>query len=357
MRWWHGRLRLLVVLLAALLAASVGTVALRPTATTVSAGLTVSVDRTAVGVAVGGDALVAVTVSEPGSLLGPVALSVTGAPIGARVSILPNPVPAGLPAIVLVHTSASTPVGSYALTILATSGSSHQSVTVVLTVSLPTGFTMTIDPPVATVVDGESTSYAVHIDRGLLAGPIGLKVSGVPQFATATVSPSLSLLGNSATLEVRTATNVVPGVYLLTVKGTALLASGTASAYLVVQPQTYPPFPITGTADRVLAPGAPSGALDLALTNPFDAALTVTSLGVSVTGTDRPGCAADNYAVTAYGGPYPLTVPPHSTRTLQDLGVPRAQWPQVAMLNLPVNQDACKNATVQLQFSAQGSGA
>jgi hypothetical protein len=356
LRSWHGRVRLLVVLCAALLAASVGSVALRPTATTVTAGLSLSVDRSSVGVTVGADALFAVSVSEPGSLLGPVALSVTGAPIGAHVSILPNPVPAGLPAIVVVSTSASTPVGSYVLTIVATSGSSHQSVTVLLTVSLPTGFTMTLDPPVATVVDGESTSYHLTLKRGLLAGPIGLKLSGVPEFATASVSPSLSLLGNSATIKVSTATNVVPGVYLLTVKGTALLASGTASAYLIVQPQAFPNFPITGTADRVLAPGAPSGAINLAITNPFSAPMTVTALGATVTGTDKPGCAAGNYVVTAYAGPAALTVPANSTRTLQQLGVPRAQWPQLTMPNLPVNQDACKGATVQLHYSGTGSG-
>ncbi len=356
MRRMHRRFRLLVLLLAALLAASVGSGALRPTATTVGVGLTIQADQSSVGVSVGAQAVVAVVVSEPGSLLGPIALSVTGAPIGATVNY-PHTVLAGVPSVISVLTAASTPVGSYYLKISATTGTTTTTISVVLVVSLPTGFTMVMNPPSRTVVDGQSTSYALTINRGLLAGPIGLKVTGIPQFATATVSPGLSILGNSATVNVTTATNVVPGTYLVTIKGTSLLASATASAYLIVLPQTYPDFPINGAADRVLAPGSEPGAVNLAITNPFGAAMTVTNLGVTVTGTDKVGCGAGNYAVTAYGGPASLTIPAHSTKTLQQLGVPRAQWPQVAMPNLPVNQDACKTATVQLHFSGTGNGA
>jgi hypothetical protein len=351
MRRMHRRFRLLVVLLAALLAASVGSGALRPTATTVGVALSVTVDQSTVGVAIGAEALVAVTVSQPGSWVGPVSLSVTGAPVGAHVGITPNPVIPGIPSIVSVLTAASTPVGSYYLQITATSGSHTATITVILVVSLPTGFTMQLSPTSRTVVDGESTNYDLTIKRGLLAGPIALKVNGLPANATASVTPSLSILGNSAKIKVSTATNVVPGTYLLTVKGTSLLASATASAYLIVLPQTFPNFPINGSTDRVLAPGSEPGAIDLAITNPFSAPMTVTNLGVTVTGTDRPGCAAANYAVTAYGGPASLTIPPNSTKTLQQMGVPRSQWPQVAMLNLPVNQDACKGATVYLDYT------
>lgn len=357
MRRVHRRFRLLVLLLAALLAASVGSGALRPTATTVGVGLSITADQSSLGVAVGAEALVAVTVSQPGSWVGPISLSVSGAPIGAHVGITPNPVVPGIPSVISVLTAASTPVGSYYLQITATSGTHTATITVVLVVSLPTGFTMQLSPTSRTVVDGESTTYDLSINRGLLAGPIALKLNGVPANATASVSPSLSILGSSAKITISTATNVVPGSYLITVKGTSLLASATASAYLIVLPQTYPNFPINGAADRVLAPGSEPGAINLAITNPFGAPMTVTNLGVTVTGTDRAGCGVGNYAVTAYGGPASLTIPAHSTKTLQQLGVPRAQWPQVAMPNLPANQDSCKTATVQLHFSGTGNGA
>lgn len=353
----RGRLRLLVAVLAALLAASVGSGALRPTATTIGVGFQLSVDQTTVGVTVGAQAIVAVNVSQPGSWVGPISLSVTGAPVGAHIAITPNPMIPGIPAVISILTAGSTPVGSYYLHITATSGTYTQTITVVLVVSLPTSFTMFLAPTSRTVVDGESTSYDLSINRGLLAGPIALKVTGVPENATAKVTPGLSLLGSSAKLKIDTATNVVPGTYLITVKGSSLLASATASAYLIVLPQTYPDFPIAGTPDRLLAPGSEPGAIDLAITNPFPATMTVTALGVTVTGTSIPACAVGNYDVIAYAGPFPLTIPPNSTRTLSQLGVPRAQWPQVRMLNLPVNQDVCKTATVQLHYSGTGSGA
>lgn len=355
MKKWLRGTRVLVLLLAALLTASVGSGVLRPTATTVGAGLTITADQSAVGVTIGAQAVVAVVVSQPGSLLGPIALSVTGAPVGVTLSY-PHTVLSGVPAVITAFASANTPLGTYFLNITATSGTTTQTITIQLVISLPTGFTMVMSPSSATVVDGESTTYTININRGLLAGAIGLKVEGVPQFATATLSPGLSILGSTAKLKVSTATNVVPGTYLLKVKGTALLGSATASAYLIVQPQTYPNFPITGTPDRELAPGAQAGAINLSLTNPFNAAMTVTNLGVAVTGTDKPGCGAANYSVTAYAGPSSLVVAPNSTRTLQELGVPYAQWPTVQMENLPVNQDACKGAAVALQYSGVGNG-
>lgn len=355
MKKWLRGTRILAVLLAALLAASVGSGVLRPTATTVGVGLTITADQSAIGVTVGAQAVVAVVVSQPGSLLGPVALSVTGAPIGVTLNY-PHTVLTGVPAVITAFASANSPLGTYFLSITATSGTTTQTITIQLVISLPTGFTMVMNPPSATVVDGESTTYTLSINRGLLAGPIGLKLSGVPQFATATVNPGLSIMGNSATVKVSTATNVVPGIYLLTVKGTSLLGSATASAYLIVQPQTYPNFPITGTPDLTLAPGALAAAINLSITNPFTVPMTVTSLGVTVTGTNTPGCGAANYAVTAYSGGYPLTIPANSTKTLQQLGKTRAQWPKVQMLNLPVNQDACKGAAVSLQYSGVGNG-
>jgi hypothetical protein len=257
--------------------------------------------------------------------------------------------------IIAIVAGANTPVGSFTLTITATGNGITHHITVTLVVSLPTGFTMVLSPPVQTIQDGQSTDYSLSINRGLLTGPITLKLSGIPQYATGTIKPSFTIVGSSATVHIDTATNVVPGVYRFTVSGSALLASASASAYLIVQPQQFPNFPISGNADRVLAPGV-TALLNLSLTNPFSSPMSVTALGVSVTGTNQTGCATNNYAVTQYSGPYPLVVPANSTRTLQQLGVPSSQWPTVAMLDLPVNQNACQNATVNLAYTGTGNG-
>jgi hypothetical protein len=348
------RRAILALLGCALLLAGVGS-SVSANSTTIAAGFTISADQTSVELVLGAQAVVAVDVSPVGSWVGPVSLTVAGAPAGAIVTILPDRVLPGIPAVILIAAGASTPVGSFVLVITATSGVVRHSVSVFLAVSLPTGFTMKLDPPSITVVDGSAVDYALTLHRGLLTGPVALKVSGVPQHATATITPSLSLLGNTATVHVATTTAVVPGVYRITVTGSALLAAASASAYLIVTPQVFPPFPIAGNLERQLYPGT-AGLLNLALTNPFSSPMTVTGLGVGLAGTNRPGCATSNFSVTQYGGTLPLTVPANSTRTLQQLGVSSGSWPKVGMLDLPTNQDGCKLTDLTLSYTGSGQG-
>lgn len=363
MRKWIGKSRLLMLLLVVILAASGGS-ALRPADTTIGAQLDLSADQTSVGVAIGGDAVFAVVVSQPGSLLGPISLSVTGAPVGATLTY-PHTVLSGVPAVISVLTTASTPVGTVLLKITATSGATTQTITVKLVISLATGFTMVLSPPSQTVVDGGTTSYGLSINRGLLAGAVALQVQGLPAHATASVSPSLSLLGNSATVTVNVPTNVVPGAYEITVKGAALLSSATASAYLIVVPQTYPAFPISDSfASGALTPGGPTLPVDVTMTDPFSAPMTVTGITVSITGilkNGQPvtGCSAADFALTQYAGPATLTVPGGQTRSLSTYSptIPPSQWPRIQMIDRSLNQDECKSVTVVLGVTATGSGA
>lgn len=359
MRRWIRTPRILIAVMVALLAASVGTATLRPSATTVGTQLSISTDKSVVGVTVGTTGLFAVTVSQPGSLLGPLKLTFSGTPKGVTVNALPNPVATGIPAIVVVQPSASTPAGSFTLKVTATSDDGRSaSIDVKVNLTLATGFTMAANPVNPTVVDGESTTVALSINRGLLAGPITLSLSGVPQYATATVSPSLSLLGSTASITIKTATNVLPGVYPVTVTGQALLASSSIQFYLEVKPQTRPNFSVKGQPDRLLTPGGPAGAIDVAVVNVNDSPMTVSNLAVSVVSTSKPGCGVENYAVVPYSGPASYVVPASSTTRLSQVvpAIPRAQWPAVRMINTSANQDVCKGASVTLRFTAKGDG-
>ena len=47
-------------------------------------------------------------------------------------------------------------------------------------------------------------------------------------------------------------------------------------------------------------------------------------------------------------------LPPGSTR-LSALVPDSSVWPQVSMHNLPINQDACKNAILALDYSGQAT--
>jgi hypothetical protein len=124
-------------------------------------------------------------------------------------------------------------------------------------------------------------------------------------------------------------------------------------AWSVVLPAGGQPFTLAGglAGGLLLSPGR-SGALALRVTNPNDVAIFVTSLTVTIQpGSTRAGCdGLGNLTVTQSNASEanPLSVPAHGTVTLPAGGV---SAPQIAMLNLSTNQDACKGAAFTFSFS------
>ncbi|HEX7298604.1 MAG TPA: Ig-like domain-containing protein [Solirubrobacteraceae bacterium] len=110
-------------------------------------------------------------------------------------------------------------------------------------------------------------------------------------------------------------------------------------------------FTISGSASALLYPGAPAQPIALTLTNPNSVAIYVTSLQVTVAGSSSPGCSpATNLGLTQSNASSaaPARVPAGGSVTLPAQGV---SAPTIRLLNLPVNQDACKNATFSLSYS------
>ena len=117
-------------------------------------------------------------------------------------------------------------------------------------------------------------------------------------------------------------------------------------------------FTISGSLPTLLSPGI-GGPLPLTVLNPFDFDLSVTALTVTVRpGSSRPGCDGPaNLQVTqsnAAAGSVSIVVPAHGAVTLPAQG---ATAPQVTMLDLATNQDACMNAVFALSFSGTGTRA
>jgi hypothetical protein len=92
--------------------------------------------------------------------------------------------------------------------------------------------------------------------------------------------------------------------------------------------------------------------------NPFAISLTVLAVSVhSVTGppaSGAPPCSTSDFAVTQVGATLPLELPPGSS-TLSDLGVAQGDWPQLRMVETGHDQDACRSATVTLEYQAVGT--
>ncbi len=109
------------------------------------------------------------------------------------------------------------------------------------------------------------------------------------------------------------------------------------------------------SSPSALYPGAAPLALPLTVQNPNSAPIFVTELRASVAA-DPVGCAsAENLALNRSNASRsaPLKVPAGGSVHLPAHGV----WPPTIQLrDLPINQDACKNARFPLQFTGSAYG-
>ena len=110
-------------------------------------------------------------------------------------------------------------------------------------------------------------------------------------------------------------------------------------------------FSISGSVSALLYPGAPAQPIALKLSNPNSVAIYVTALQVAVASSTSTGCnPATNLALAQSNASTaaPVRVPAGGSVTLPAQGV---SAPTIRLLNLPVNQDACKNARFSLTYS------
>ena len=117
-----------------------------------------------------------------------------------------------------------------------------------------------------------------------------------------------------------------------------------------VNPSVYT---IAGDAPAHLMPGS-SGAIDLQITNPNSAPITIVSNSITVT-TSVGGCGPANFSEVRSLA-RPVTVAAGSTMTLSELGLARQYWPAISMLETATNQDACKQATLTLHYRGEAVG-
>jgi len=404
--------RFLLVLLVALLALLASCIAVNSSKSK-SKDFSIRADDKSVSVTVGGQIVDSLTLASKHGFTGKVSFTFSGLPAGVTVSGQPNPATSPATVVITIAPGLNSPTGTYTLLIKATSGKLHHNVQITVditgqggpstgptgsssappsaTPTQPTGpsstptqpgnsgnpgnpggssssggggsgvggvatsFTLTLSPSVQTVFDGQSTAYALALQRGLQTGAINFAISGLPSGASASIVPSLHFSGTSAQFKISTTTNVVPGKYLITVKGTSSFGSVSASVFLIVKALVFPNFPISGNVPDPLAPGI-TKPINLSLTNPLSRTMTVTNLGVVISHTSSAACATSNFLATQYTGPASLVIPANSTKTLSQLGVPSSAWPTIGMKNLPTNQDSCKNITITLGYSGKGHG-
>jgi hypothetical protein len=232
----------------------------------------------------------------------------------------------------------------------------------------PPAFSLTTTPLSYSVRSGGTVTYMVTVTgRDGFEGVVRLNASGAPAGVTVllqpgSVQPTRRVPTVTAKITVGVTTDAQPGNYRIVVAGRAGRSEAETNVTLVVVGDGGSEV---GQGQRFTISGAPSGQLhpgtvlpvNLVLTNPDHRTIKVTRLTVSVAGTGLSACSTSNFAVTQYTGTYPLLVPARQSRSLQSLAVPTANYPQITLLNLAVNQDACKGATITLNYAGTGSGA
>jgi len=185
-------------------------------------------------VAPGASTSYTVTVTPSGGFSGTVTFSVSGLPAGAGASFNPPSVNTSGSSTMNVTTSASTPVGSYPLTITGTSGTLSHTTSVTLVVANPTAdFALSATPASRSVPRSGTTTYTVTVTPSNgFSSTVSFAVSGLPSGATASFNPTTVTASGSTTMTVTVSRQ--RGTFPLTITGTSGALSHTASVSLTV---------------------------------------------------------------------------------------------------------------------------
>ena len=133
-----------------------------------------------------------------------------------------------------VATKATTPAGTYPLTIRGTSGPWTRTVNVTLVV---TDFSLSATPTSRTDPQGASTTYTATVTAGSgFTETVDFSVTGLPSGAAASFSPVSVTTAGSSTLTVATTTETPAGKYPLTIRATSGPRTRTVNVTLVVAP-------------------------------------------------------------------------------------------------------------------------
>ncbi len=109
-------------------------------------------------------------------------------------------------------------------------------------------------------------------------------------------------------------------------------------------------FAISGSLTQPFSPGT-SQRLNLSLGNPYNFALRVLGVQVTVEDETTTDCIGGDNLDVVQDLTVEVVVPANSTRSLEQL-LPPEQWPLIEMLDLPyTNQDDCKSATFTLTYT------
>jgi len=177
-----------------------------------------------------------VNVATTGGFNGSVSFGVSGLPSGANASFNPTSVTGSGSSTMTVSTTASTPLGSYPLTITATSGNLTHTASVTLVVSAAADFSLTATPSSQTIARKSQGAYSISVAAlNGFSGGVSLSVNGLPPRTSSSFNPGSITGSGKSTLSVSVNKPAQPGTYPLVITGTSGNLSHSASVTLVIQ--------------------------------------------------------------------------------------------------------------------------
>jgi len=270
--------------------------AIRACATPVNPDFALSATPASQTVTQGGSTSYNLSISPSGGFTGLVTFSASGLSTAATASFSPNP--ASSSSTMTVSTdAATTPVGSFAVTITSVSGTlAHTtSVTLVVNAAPAPSFSLSATPASQTVVQGASTTYTVNITPlGGFSGAVSLSATGLPAGASASFTPNPAT--SSSTMTVSTDATTPTGSFPVTIIGTSGTLTQTASVTLVVNAAPVPDFSLAASPTSQTMPrgGTTSYTVNITSNGGFAGAvsLSVSRLPSGVTAAFSPNPAA-----------------------------------------------------------------
>src|SRR5207247_1049347 len=148
-----------------------------------------------------------------------VTLSLGGAPTGVSGAFDPAARTEARPARTVSGAAAAAP-GVYNLTVDGTGTPGNRSTPLTLTVSAAPDYGLSLAPTALTIAQGATGTTTVTITRTNFTGAVTLSLGSAPTGVTGAFDPAAPT-GTSSTLTVSVGAAVAPGVYNLTVAGSA----------------------------------------------------------------------------------------------------------------------------------------
>jgi hypothetical protein len=180
-----------------------------------------------------------VTASE--GFVEPVALALQGAPSGTMVSFNPSSVvPPGTSQLGIV-TTASTRIGTYAMTVTGTSG--QLSDTAALTLTVKPTLNLAVEPVVQSVPPGDTAVYTLSVSASEgYSTPVTLNLQGQPSGTSVSFDPNPVTPSAASQLRIATTGFTAAGVYAMTAGASSGVLSDSVDLALIVTSGTPTSF-------------------------------------------------------------------------------------------------------------------